>query len=399
MLVIPLTRKLTWQNPPVITISIILLNCFVYFFIQEGGVTSPAYGFTPASASFLTAFTYMFLHGNVPHLLGNMIFLWLVGCVLELGCGRGLYVLFYLTTGILSAAFYGLLNQASHAPLIGASGAIAGLMGIYCVMYGRRRIKVFYSLGFYFATVEVPAIIVLPFWIGNEAFQLLFSQGSNIAYEAHLGGLISGAFFGFLQARFLGASRQEFFDEDPEKETARLMEEGLKRLSDLDLENAHLLMEQVLERDPSRLDVLTHLFNIDKLQPDKENCHRSAEKLLTRLSQENDAHEETLRTYTQYVRIAGKCRLSEALRARLSVVFSESGHVDEAAGILVQLMKSNPSLPQIPTAILELARAFFKQGMPEKGVKCLKLICGKYPQALESQIAQKMLEEKVDGSS
>ena len=113
------------------------------------------YGFKPAEKSIITPFTYMFLHGGFMHLLGNMIFLWLVGCVLELGCGRVFYASLYLLTGFLSALLFGLVYTDSQIPLVGASGAISGLMGAYTVLYGRKKIKVFYSLGFYFNYAKI----------------------------------------------------------------------------------------------------------------------------------------------------------------------------------------------------------------------------------------------------
>ena len=134
------------------------------------------YGFTPAFKNYVTPFTHMFLHGSFMHLLGNMVFLWLVGCVLELGCGRIFYLGMYLVTGFCSAGLFFLAYMNSTVPCIGASGAISGLIGAYTVLYGRRKIKVFYSLGFYFNYAKIPAIFLLPVWIGNEVFQLLFQQ-------------------------------------------------------------------------------------------------------------------------------------------------------------------------------------------------------------------------------
>jgi membrane associated rhomboid family serine protease len=279
MLIVPLSGKITWRNPPWVTIGLILINCFVFLVFQTNEdtrykeamsfyfesdlaqmeisrylaylenrtgdkritalrnqqkldqetlyqfyrrmqrdrdfvhrlyrgeiippyddlhetwkqlrkeyeerlskVTSQHYGFIPARMSAVNAFTHMFLHGGFMHLLGNMIFLWLVGCVLEAGWGRVLYGATYVVTGLLAVGLYALVNMESHIPLVGASGAISGLIGAYTVSYGRNRIKVFYSLGFYFDYVRVRAILLLPAWIAMELFQFFFGSESGVAY-------------------------------------------------------------------------------------------------------------------------------------------------------------------------------------------------------------------------
>ena len=141
---------------------------------QRSQLISLRYGFRPAYKSFLTAFTYMFLHGSAGHLFGNMVFLWIVGCMLEMGLGRLLYGGLYICGGLIAAGIFWLIYMNSTMPVVGASGAIAGLMGAFAVLFGRKRVKIFYSLGFYFNYLKIPAIILLPVWIGNEFFQLFF---------------------------------------------------------------------------------------------------------------------------------------------------------------------------------------------------------------------------------
>ena len=151
-----------------------------------------AYGLRPAQPRTTTFFSYMFLHGGLGHLVGNMIFLWILGCMLEMGSGRVLFVAIYLLSGLASAGLFVLIYPTSTIPLVGASGAIAGLMGAYTVLYGTKKVSIFYSLGFFFNTATVPAIILLPVWLANECYQLFFSGASHVAYVAHIGGLAGG---------------------------------------------------------------------------------------------------------------------------------------------------------------------------------------------------------------
>jgi len=125
-------------------------------------IISLQYGFRPAYKSFLPAFTYMFLHGSAGHLFGNMIFLWIVGCMLEMGLGRLLYTGLYICGGLIAAGGFWLIYMNSTIPVVGASGAIAGLMGAFAVLFGKKKIKIFYSLGFYFSYLKIPAIIKYP---------------------------------------------------------------------------------------------------------------------------------------------------------------------------------------------------------------------------------------------
>ncbi|MCU7891591.1 MAG: rhomboid family intramembrane serine protease [Candidatus Thiodiazotropha sp. (ex Ustalcina ferruginea)] len=158
-------------------------------------ITYVQYGLRTAHPTWLTLFSHMFLHAGFLHLIGNMIFLLALGILVEAVMGRGGFLLLYLLTGVGSAAFDFLFNANSLSliPGIGASGTISGLMGMYAVIYGLRKIHFFYSIGIYFDYVALPAIVLLPLWIGNELFQLLIYTESHINYLAHLGGLISGA--------------------------------------------------------------------------------------------------------------------------------------------------------------------------------------------------------------
>ena len=99
----------------------------------------------------------------------------------EMGCGRLMFAATYLVTGFCASGLFWAIYPNSVIPLVGASGSIAGLMGAFAVLYGRKQVKIFYSLGFYFNYRTVPAIILLPFWVGQEFYQLFFGGMSNVA--------------------------------------------------------------------------------------------------------------------------------------------------------------------------------------------------------------------------
>jgi len=487
MLIIPLTGKISIRNPPLITIAIILINCFVYFGLQsddgelysramkfyfdsglgkietsryqaylkaasgekdtpltrgesdenatmrlwakmqqddvfmkrltkdeiitptdqqytewknlrreyEGTISemvTQGYGYKPAEKSVITPFTYMFLHGGFMHLLGNMIFLWLVGCVLELGCGRLFYTSLYLLTGILSALFFGLVYTDSTVPLVGASGAISGLMGAYTVLYGKKKIKVFYSLGFYFNYARVSAVTLLPIWIAKEIVQLLFSGVSQVAYMAHIGGLMSGAVLGYINLRFLGRVSDEVFAEDPKEKIAPLLGEALECIGRLDMQGARPLLEEVLKIDPQNRAALSHLFNIDKLKPDDDRFQKTSARLFLRLIKDDQAYETLHNTFKEYRGISKKLMLSPDLLLQITSSFLAHGYIEESERMIALLLKSRPEFQKLPTGILKLAQAYLKKGMKDKGKKCLVIIRQRYPESSEARIARRLLK-------
>jgi membrane associated rhomboid family serine protease len=143
-----------------------------------------------------TIVTHMFLHGGWLHLIGNMWFLWIFGNNVEDAMGHARFVLFYLLCGLAAASLQVLASPASPVPMVGASGAIGGVMGAYVVLYPRVRVHLLLWLGFYVTTVAVPAAFMLLYWL---ALQLLGgatglgAEGGGIAFWAHVGGFVTGA--------------------------------------------------------------------------------------------------------------------------------------------------------------------------------------------------------------
>jgi len=353
------------------------------------------YGFRPAYKSLTTSFTYMFLHGGFGHLLGNMVFLWIVGCVLELGCGRILYTGIYLIGGLLSVGLFWLIYMQSTVPLVGASGAISGLMGTFTVLFGKKRVNIFYSLGFYFNYVKVPAIILLPVWIGNELYQLFFSGISQVAYVAHIGGLAGGAILGFISLKFPVLLDQDIFKEDSKDEITPLIEEALQSISELDMEQGRRLLNKVLQKEPSNLTALTHLYNVEKHNPENSRFDETAKKLLSLLVHSNELPNKTYNIYKEYISLSNRPKLSPQLYLSISTICIETEHFENAKRILAMLLKKKSILPGISMTLLKLANGYRQKGMHDNWVKILRVISSKYPDSPEAQISQKALTQKA----
>lgn len=145
----------------------------------------------PSSATLVTS---MFLHGGWMHLIGNMLFLWIFGDNVEEAMGRARFLLFYLLCGVAAALAQALPDSHSNIPMIGASGAISGILGAYLLLFPRARVLVMIPLGFFLYTVRWPASVVLIGWFAVQFLNSAFAAAGEggVAFRAHLGGFIAG---------------------------------------------------------------------------------------------------------------------------------------------------------------------------------------------------------------
>jgi membrane associated rhomboid family serine protease len=199
---IPLRDVIPSRTTPYITTTIILLNAIAWLYevsLPERTLTRFLYfyGVVPAAFSAPTLITSMFLHGSWWHVIGNMWYLWIFGDNVEDRVGHGRFILFYLLCGIAAALGQVAMNPESTLPTIGASGAIAGVMGAYFVLYPQSRVLTLIPWIF-LQIVELPAIILLGFWF---LMQLLSAgtiavtantQGGGVAFAAHVVGFLTG---------------------------------------------------------------------------------------------------------------------------------------------------------------------------------------------------------------
>ena len=157
------------------------------------------YGFIPAGGGAFRVLSHQFLHVDILHLLLNMIFLWAVGGLLEAAWGAALFVPFYLSSGVAAAIAHAVAHPRSIEPAIGASGAVAGLMGAFATCFGRERIRVAFvamaALAPRIQILTVPAWILLSLWLAEQLFFVLLTARMQvgIAFEAHVGGFVFGA--------------------------------------------------------------------------------------------------------------------------------------------------------------------------------------------------------------
>jgi membrane associated rhomboid family serine protease len=233
--VLPLRDNIPTRRTPIVTIAIIAICVLVYFFLQKGGISGPndgevvkyaaipyeithpgkhcgltvtgnvgcqGVGGIPANAqappqpsTWLTILFAMFMHGSLLHIAGNMLFLWIFGNNVEDSMGRLRFAIFYLLGGLVATAGQVLVDPNSTIPTLGASGAIAAVLGGYALLYPRARVLTLVFIIIFVTVIELPALLVLGLWfllqLADAASQPI-SGGGGVAYFAHIGGFLFG---------------------------------------------------------------------------------------------------------------------------------------------------------------------------------------------------------------
>jgi membrane associated rhomboid family serine protease len=191
-------------SKPIVTMVLIVVNLLIFLFESSLDPYTlnafiSAYGLVPDQFHVSAIFTSMFMHAGWLHVLGNMWFLWIFGDNIEDILGHQKYLLFYLLCGVAAAVAQVFLNPFSRVPMVGASGAIAGVMGAYLMKFPRAQIRTLVMLIFFFWVTEVPAWAMLIYWFVIQLFSGVgslsaeqYSQGGGTAFFAHVGGFIAG---------------------------------------------------------------------------------------------------------------------------------------------------------------------------------------------------------------
>lgn len=210
---LPLYDDLRTNRFPIVTYGLIGLNALIFFymvtlsgqglleFIQQYGAVAAE---ITMGVNYLTLLTSLFLHGGIAHIVGNMLFLNIFGDNIEDRLGSLRYILFYLVCGLVASLTQIMVNPDSSIPLIGASGAVAGLMGAYLRLYPHTRILTLFTFGYFVRMIHLPAWTMLIYWVLFEIISGVGSLGyadqGGVAYFAHIGGFVTGWILSYLFA-------------------------------------------------------------------------------------------------------------------------------------------------------------------------------------------------------
>jgi membrane associated rhomboid family serine protease len=362
-MLIPFRTDRPRLRPAYLTIALIVINVLIHLYqmivppvtipIQVGGQLfqvqeSPLvlqYGLWGNRPTFTTVFSHMFLHGDLFHLAGNMLFLWLFGSLIEDALRPWKMAALYLGGGIAAAAAHIGITSATggnlNVPMVGASGAIAAVMGLFMLRFYKTRVEIFYWIYYIRGTFWVQSLWALLVWVGKEIIDGVMNPAGGVAHWAHVGGFVAGA----VVAPFIGsvrAAKNEYFSDDPADNV-----EYVRR------------SEQVTAAERA-------------LRADPNNAY-----LMRRLAQAQRHAGEYERAVDSYQRCIAN--------------FASRNLMGQAADVYLELMEYNENAMLPPDARLQIAR-HLEQDRPKEAAAAYRLLVEQYPEhpTLELALLQKL---------
>jgi membrane associated rhomboid family serine protease len=365
------------------------------------------YAFVPAHPTAVSLLTANFLHGGWLHLIGNMWFLWLAGAILEDTWGRLIYPAFYLLAGLLAFQVHAMVNVGSFTPTLGASGAIAGLMGAFLVRFPTTKIEMGYLLLFRFYRFKMAAYWLLPVWLLMEVFYgSVFRTSSGVAHWAHVGGFVFGALIAVaVQKTGLEQMAEKGIQEKISWVSHPLLAEASEQIEKGELDQAAATLRKMLQEKSDSIDAYRMLQRIYWQKNDSSAQRDALAKLLALEIKAND-HEGALQTFQDFKNSVGEklpasiwlefCRMLEAQpdisRAADEYLELAQTYPVERPGLLAQMAAGRIYLKRLnrPADALRLYEAAQASPIPhadwqstiEKGIAEAK----KVTQGLESPV-------------
>ena len=339
------------------------------------------WGFIPADKSFIALLTYMFIHGGWLHLFGNLLLLYLTGPFIEDLWGRPVYIAFYVIIGMLSALLYAQHYPNFSGPLIGASGAIAGVMGAFLIKYWKTKMRFFYWIGFFFrGTFEAPAFVMLPLWLLMEIFNakvvdsINTQGGGGVAHWAHVWGFVLGAGVALAMMHF--KIEEKYIH--PKIEAKIEAQEGptdvvitaVQRKNTGMIDEAYALLLEEARKNPTRKDVVDLLWDYG-LEMGKAD--EAAKYFVKTIETEirNNQIDVALNRFFDLKAKAPQVSLSFTYKLALLEYLTARLDIDEARKLateLIQEVNSNTS----PVVLLKFA-TILKEHAPSMALKAMEM--------------------------
>lgn len=343
----------------------------------------------PAHPTWASMLLHMFMHGSVDHLLGNMAVLFIVGYTVEAALGAGCYLAFYILAGLGATAADLLFYSDSYIGTLGASGAIAGVMAMFVVIYGLRKIRFFYYLLFYMGTLQTWALLILPVWLGNELLQKLLNPGSNVNYFAHFCGLLTGALLTLL---YRGRRGWQTADHVIQQEANVALQQRIKKaenlLAQLQFEPAARLLADLAAEHGQDRQLVQDFYQAAKMQSDPDLRQQACRQVLHLAACGTGGPVALAAEAWQYLseHHAAPPRLGTADWLRLTLAWLESGHLAAAEQILLRLAPKAGQHPGLPTQLYRLGQAFQRQKLDERALHCWRTLLKHFPDSAEARL-------------
>ncbi len=336
-------------------------------------------GFIPKKFNFFSMITSIFIHGSWMHIIGNMWFLFLVGINIEDIWGRPFFLFFYLLSGIVANIFHMILNF-SDVPLIGASGAVAGVMGAFTFRFFKNKIKLFLFLPPIATTLNVIAGVIFPLWFLQQLFNAIMIENSHVAFWAHVGGFL----FGLILAVFLRFSNIEKNIIEPKVEETidsvdKVFREGIEKIQSGDKEKGIELLINFLKEHPDNLDAI---LEIAKIYYEMGNFSVSAgyfRRLLDLLNKEKryDLMLEIFNDYLITENLIGYTTLGDIYK--IVDVYRKKEDFVKAKTLLIDTYRRYKDSEDAPIILIKLIKILVESGNKEQAEYVFNEIKKRFP--------------------
>jgi len=318
------------------------------------------YAFVPAHPNLISMITANFLHGGWLHIIGNMWFLWLAGAVLEDTWGRLIYPAFYLIAGILAYQVHAMVFAGSFTPALGASGAIAGLMGAFLVRFPTTKIEMGWLLFFRFYRFKVAAYWLLPLWLLTEILYGSSGMSTGVAHWAHIGGFAFGALIAVaIRKSGLEQIAEKGIQEKISWVSHPLLAEASEQMEKEQLDPAAANLQKLLKEKPDSIDAYRMLQRI-YWQKNDLPAHRDALTKLLALEIKTNDHEGAMQTCQDF-RNAGGEKLPASLWLDFCRQLETQPDVSRAADEYLELAQAYPAEKQGLLAQMAAGRIYLKR--------------------------------------
>lgn len=361
------------------------------------------FGFRPALDGLGSLFTSLFAHGGWLHLLGNMWFLYLVGCNLEDRWGRWQFALFYLASGLIAALSFGALHRDMQEPLVGASGAIAGAMGAFMICYARTRVKMFYL---YFllmtprwGTFHASAWVVLLLWVGEQLLMTLVeisSSANQVAYSAHAGGFMFGATVALLLRRTGIDQRLDAASEQAAEAGTEVWTEHPLYLKAMELRDqaddaaATEMLVRLIAEQPGHVGAREALFDLGVAHKDLRAIDLGIPFLIDHYAQKQDPR-AMVRALNELRRAVPNYGFSDQELLRLATAAQKADDGPLSIRLVGELLAQWPGSTFEPRALWVAAQVQGRLGAEELQRRTLDRILERFPQHACAELAQQAL--------
>jgi membrane associated rhomboid family serine protease len=337
---------------------------------QESASVLDHYAFIPAQPKPLAYLTANFLHGGWLHLIGNMWFLWLAGFVLEDAWGRAMYTAFYLVAGAVALQFYAWTNPASIVPTLGASGAVAALMGAFLVRFPKLKIEMGWLLRFRLIRFKMAAYWLLPLWLLMEVFYgSLLGSSSGVAHWAHVGGFAFGSLAALgLKASGLEEKVNQAVEEKVTLKAAPEIAQASEMIDARQFDQAVQLLQAHVAKQPASVDAYMLLQQAYLQKGDTENRKAMLGKCCE-LHLAGRANEAAWQDYMDFLQAGGKSTELPPATALALTRLEENENPQQALTEYANLAKAHANKRDGLMAQVAAARLCMKANQPQEALK------------------------------